>query len=323
MYLVPDDEELAIASAAAEYLADVMPIDRLHGAVPADLNDDMRIGLGEMGWFVLAVPEADGGSGLSAIEHALFFREVGRQCGPVEVLAQCLAAMTTDDEDLRASIASGKVSVSLAVADRDCIRLLGSPAADYAVLVDREEARLVALTGVQTHTRPSLDPALTMQVAGCDLQVVASRSGPHVWMMGQLATTAQLVGIAEAALDQIVDYAKVRETFGKKIGSWQAVRHPCADMAVRLEAARSQLWYAATAMKEELLDAGVHLDAAKHQANMAALANTDSNIQLHGGIGVTDEHHAHLYMKHSLVLAKLFGGKREILARLLRAELEN
>ena len=132
-----------------------------------------------------------------------------------------------------------------------------------------------------------------------------------------------LVGLSEASLDLIVEYAKVRETFGRKIGSWQAVRHPCADMAVRLEAARAELWYAATAMKEGRSDADVHLDAAKHMANLAAMANADSNIQLHGGIGVTDEHNAHLLLKHALVLSRLFGSKRELLARLLNAHLED
>ena len=132
-----------------------------------------------------------------------------------------------------------------------------------------------------------------------------------------------LVGIAECALDMIVEYAKVRETFGRKIGSWQAVRHPCADMAVRVEAARSQLWYSAAAMKEQRADAPTHLDAAKHLANQAAVANADSNIQLHGGIGVTEEHHAHLLLKHALLLSRLFGSKRGLLSRLLHAKLED
>ena len=70
-------------------------------------------------------------------------------------------------------------------------------------------------------------------------------------------------------------------------------------------------------------DAAAHLDAAKHVANQAAVANADSNIQLHGGIGVTEEHHAHLYLKHALVLAKLFGSRRELLASLLDAQVDN
>jgi alkylation response protein AidB-like acyl-CoA dehydrogenase len=94
-------------------------------------------------------------------------------------------------------------------------------------------------------------------------------------------------------------------------------------MAVRVEAARSQLWYAAAAVKEVRGDAAVHLDVAKHMANTAALANTDTNIQLHGGIGVTDEHNAHLLMKHALLLSRLFGSKRMLLGRLLDARLED
>ncbi len=320
MYLVPDGDELEIANAAAEFLADAMTIDRLHDAAPADMADGLRKQLGDMGWYALALPEDAGGSGLSAIEFALFFREVGRQCGPVDVLAQCLAAMTVADESLRAEICSGAIGVSLAVADGDGLRLFGSNGATYALLASRDEATLITLSGISLEERPSLDPSTSMRTTGAAANPVTSRCGSYVWQMGQLATAAQLVGIAEAVLDQIVEYAKVRETFGKKIGSWQAVRHPCADMAVRLEAARSQLWFAATAMKEGRADASAHLDAAKHQANMAAAANADSNIQLHGGIGVTDEHHAHLYMKHALVLAKLFGGKRDLLTRLITAE---
>jgi alkylation response protein AidB-like acyl-CoA dehydrogenase len=323
MYLVPDGDELEIAGAAAEFLADAMTIDRLHGAAPADMAPDLREQLGVMGWYALALPQGAGGSGLSAVEFALFFREVGRQCGPVDVLAQCLAAMTVHDDSLRTEITSGAAGLALAVADGDGLRIFGPYDAAYALLASREEARLIALEGVTTDDRPSLDPSSTMRISGAGLTSIASRSGDYVWMMGQLATAAQLVGIAEAALDQIVDYAKVRETFGKKIGSWQAVRHPCADMAVRLEAARSQLWFAATAMKEGRSDAGAHLDAAKHLANLAAAACSDSNIQLHGGIGVTDEHHAHLYMKHALVLIKLFGARRDLLGRLLHATVEN
>lgn len=323
MYLVPDGDELEIANAAAEFLADAMTIERLHGTAPADMSAELRQQLGDMGWYALALSEDAGGSGLSAIEFALFFREVGRQCGPVDVLAQCLAAMTVKDKSLQTEITSGAAGVALAVTDGDALRLFGSGGAKYALLVDRDAARLIALGDAPTENRPSLDPSTSMRSTVAPTSAIASRSGDHVWQMGQLATAAQLVGISEAALDQIVEYAKVRETFGKKIGSWQAVRHPCADMAVRLEAARSQLWFAATAMKEGRSDAGVHLDAAKHLANLAAVANADTNIQLHGGIGVTDEHHAHLYMKHSLVLIKMFGARRELLSRLLNATVED
>jgi alkylation response protein AidB-like acyl-CoA dehydrogenase len=287
------------------------------------MNAPLRQRLGEMGWFALAVPEHAGGSGLSAVEHALFFREIGRQCGPVDVLAQSLAANTVADDGLRAEFIAGSRGVALLVADGDRHRLLGSATADYALSAAPGGAQLLALSGMESAARPALDPANSLRVVTALPDPTASLEGDRVWQLGQLGTAAMLVGIAEAALDLIVDYAKVRETFGRKIGSWQAVRHPCADMAVRVEAARSQLWYAAAAMKEGRGDTAVHLDAAKHLANLAALANTDANIQLHGGIGVTDEHDAHLLMKHALLLSRLFGSKRSLLGRLLHAGLED
>jgi len=323
MFLVPDGDELEIADAAATYLADAMPIDRLHRPDSADMDTAMRASLGEMGWFALALPEAAGGSGLTAIEHALFFREVGRQCGPIDVLAQSLAALAIDDVTLRADILGGGTGVALAVSGADESRLFGSPEATLVLSVSRERAEIFAQHGGTKNVRRSLDPATSIALASQFANPLASTEGPLFWQLGQLGVAAMLVGIAEAALDQIVEYAKVRETFGRKIGAWQAVRHPCADMAIRVEAARSQLWYAATALKEGRPDAAVHLDAAKHLANLAAVANADTNIQLHGGIGVTDEHHAHLYLKHALVLAKLFGAKRDLLGRLLHAEVND
>jgi alkylation response protein AidB-like acyl-CoA dehydrogenase len=151
---------------------------------------------------------------------------------------------------------------------------------------------------------------------------VATVVGPQIWRLGQVGATAMLIGLAEAALHLIVEYAKVRETFGRPIGSYQAVRHPCADMATRVEAARAQLWYAAAALKEGRAEAPVHLNAAKHLANQAAVANADTCIQLHGGIGVTDEHDAHLILKHALLLSRIFGSKRWLLGQLLHAKAE-
>lgn len=317
MFLAPDGDEIAVADAAAEFLAETMPIARLHERNPADMSAALRQQLGEMGWFGLAVAEGDGGSGLSAVEHALFFREVGRQCGPVDILAQTLAATMPLDGAERASLLNGEDGVALAVGDPAALRVIGSPDARYMILATPDGAQLMPNTGGEK--RASLDPSASMRLAAVTT-AVARTSGPQIWQMGALGTTAMLVGIAEAALDLIVDYAKVRETFGRKIGSYQAVRHPCADMALRVEAARCQLWYAAAALKEGRQDADVHLDAAKHLANQAAIANADTNIQLHGGIGVTEEHGAHLLLKHALLLGKLFGSKRTVLAQLLHAK---
>lgn len=324
MFLAPDGAEIEIADAAAKFLSRAVPLDRLHGAdaSPA-LSASLREEFAAMGWFGLVLPEADGGSGLSAVEHALFYREVGRQCGPVDVLAQGLAAMVTDDRRLRAGLLAGEQSTALAVEDGATFRLLGSCDAALAVHVERDGARLLDVSAIETAARPGLDPATGMRtIVRGSPRAVAVSSDRDVWNLGQLGTAAMQVGVAERALALIVEYAKVRETFGRKIGTYQAVRHVCADMALRGEAALCQLWSAAAALKQRRSDAHAHLDAAKHLANRAAVMNADADIQLHGAIGVTEEHHAHLLLKHSLLLARLFGSKRALLTRLLHAELE-
>jgi len=324
MYLAPDGDEVEIAHASASFLADAMPIARLHAAGgAADMDSALRGAIGEMGWFALAVPTDLGGSGLSQVEHALFFREAGRQCGPVDLLAQALAANAASDPGLRADFIAGAAGAALVVPDGAGWRVIGHASAAFGLLADAEGARIVPLDAAAMDLRAPLDPANSLRWTARLAAPVAHCEGPRVWRLGQLGAAAMLVGLAEAALDLIVDYARVRETFGRKIGAWQAVRHPCADMAVRAEAARAQLWYAAAACKESRGDAGAHLLAAKHLANQAALANCDASIQLHGGIGVTDEHDCHLLLKHAMLLGRLFGARRSLLAGLLHAGLDD
>ena len=116
MFLAPDGSEIEIADTAAKFLSRAIPLDRLHGAaISPALSASLRADFASLGWFGLVLPEADGGSGLSAVEHALFYREVGRHCGPVDILAQGLAAMATDDRRLRAALLAGEQCVALAV----------------------------------------------------------------------------------------------------------------------------------------------------------------------------------------------------------------
>ncbi|MBX3529416.1 MAG: acyl-CoA dehydrogenase family protein [Rhizobiaceae bacterium] len=321
MNLAPDSGEAQIAEAAADFLLGSLGRARLHRVGTADLSAEQRGEVGGLGWFGLALPEQSGGSGLSAVEHALFFREAGRQCAPVDLLAQSLAANMPVGAALRESVLGGAVGVGLAVEDAGTLRVYGNPLAEFAIAVRPQGAALYRMAGVKAETRPSLVPSSTLRVIAGMPPVEAEAELPDLWVLGELATAAMLVGIAEAALELIAEYAKVRETFGRKIGAYQAVRHPCADMLVRIEAARAQLYFAATAIKEAHPSAQAHLDAAKHLANQAALANSDANIQLHGGIGVTEEHDAHLLHKQALLLSRLFGARRAVLANLLHQEL--
>jgi alkylation response protein AidB-like acyl-CoA dehydrogenase len=325
LLLTLNGDETGIIEAASAFLEGAIPLARLHccGATP-DLNDHIRQQLAQLGWFGITLPAEMGGSGLSSVEHVLFLREVGRRCGPLDILAQGLAALVATEAGTREALLEGRVIVALAVTDGEDLRILGRPDAQLAVQVMSQGARLIDLSREAFEERPSLDPAVSMRMLRpAVLRVAAASADGSVARLARLGAAAMLIGVAEAALDLIVAYAKVRQTFGRPIGAYQAVRHPCAEMALRAEAARCQLWFAAAAMREGRRDVDAHIDAAKHLANEAAVINADVDIQLHGGIGVTDEHDAHLLLKHALLLSRLFGSRRALLMNLLEARVED
>src|SRR5262245_10875705 len=180
MFLAPHGAEIEIAATAAKFLSRAIPLDRLHvtGASPG-LTAGVRADFATTGWFGLVLPEAAGGSGLSAVEHALFFREVGRHCGGVDILAQSLAVVMSQDERLRNALLAGEQGVVLAVRDGSTLRLLGSHEAALALHVERDGARLIDVSTVETAARPSLDPATGMRaiVGGTPRTVAVSSDG--------------------------------------------------------------------------------------------------------------------------------------------------
>ena len=137
-----------------------------------------------------------------------------------------------------------------------------------------------------------------------------------------VALSAEMCGGAQRVLDMTVEYAKIRETFGKPIGSYQGVKHKCADMLVEVENARSLTYYAAWAVDGNEADAPLAVSMAKSYASDASRKVSNAGIQLHGGIGMTWEHDLHLYMKRAKASEVAFGDAtwhRERIARLMGA----
>jgi alkylation response protein AidB-like acyl-CoA dehydrogenase len=128
---------------------------------------------------------------------------------------------------------------------------------------------------------------------------------------------AEQVGGAQKCLDMAVEYAKVRHQFGRPIGSFQAIKHKCADMLVQVESARSAAYYAAWAAAEDNDELPLVAPLAKSYCSEAYFFCAAENIQIHGGIGFTWEHDAHLYFKRAKSSELLFGDPayhREVLA---------
>ena len=183
--------------------------------------------------------------------------------------------------------------------------------------------------GLQRTALPTLDPTrrqATVRLDGVCVPASARLAGTltgwplieRVVQRATIALSAEQVGGAERCLDMAVQYAKVREQFGRPIGSFQAVQHMCADMLVLVESARSASLYAAwcAATGDARLQAATHLAAAT--CSEAFFRCASQNIQIHGGIGFTWEHDAHLHFKRASASRMLFGepnAHREAIAR--------
>jgi alkylation response protein AidB-like acyl-CoA dehydrogenase len=162
---------------------------------------------------------------------------------------------------------------------------------DAGAAADREE-------------QPGLDPSVGVELATLDAG--ASTAGDLV-ARGRVLVAAMQAGICEATRDESAAYAKVREQFGKPIGTFQAVKHRCADMAVRAEATGGLTFLAALSLQDRTPEAPALVGLAKALASEHALANAADDIQNHGGTGFTAECPAHRYLKRANLLATVLG----------------
>jgi alkylation response protein AidB-like acyl-CoA dehydrogenase len=136
--------------------------------------------------------------------------------------------------------------------------------------------------------------------------------------LAAVALAAEQVGGAQRCLDMAVDYAKTRIQFGRPIGSFQAIKHKCADMLLEVESAKSAAYYAGWAAAEDSDELPVVASLAKSYCSEAYFHAAAENIQIHGGIGFTWEHDAHLYFKRAKSSELLLGDPsyhRELLAQ--------
>lgn len=279
--------------------------------------------LGEAGVFNLCLAEEAGGVGLGLAEAALVFEELGRALVPGPLVASHLAAGLVDGAD------DGSVVVGLVEA---------GPPADAAVPVfiehldDLDVLLVLSDLGVAsidprslhaTRRRRPMDP-LTPVWSLASLPQGTPVAGPDIaawWRRdGAVLTAALQIGAAAWTTELAVEYAKQRRQFDRPIGAFQAVKHLCADMAVRTEVARCSVHAAAVTVDQPGVgDAVLAATGAKLLADEAAIANGRSCIQVHGGMGFTWEIPAHLAYKRARVLATQFGTDDQLAESLARS----
>ena len=307
----------------------------------------------QLGLTGLAIPEAYGGSGFSAVEQSIVFEEMGRAlyCGPyfatVALAANLL--LSSGDEAAQAEylpgIAAGETIATLAVTEEDggwgidSFATSAAPAGEgYALtgsksyVIDGQNSSLflVAATapggvsvfaveagapGLSVEEIPTLDQTRKMaQISFSNTPgrlVGAEGAGEAILTatmdLAAVALAAEEVGGASRCLEMSVDYAKSRIQFGRAIGSFQAIKHKCADILLEVESAKSAAYYAGWVASQDSEELAVAAPLAKAFCSDAYFQAAAENIQIHGGIGFTWEHDAHLYFKRAKASQLLFG----------------
>lgn len=295
----------------------------------------------EMGLAGLAVPERYGGGGASLREAAVVLEELGRAITPVPYLGSAVVATTAlqavGDGALLADLATGAATAALAVpfATVPAAAIEPTVRADGGALTGTVRGVADALhadtllvpsgdglyavpggaDGLGRHPMVSLD--LTRPL--CDLTLAAApcrrlATGPEAAAAIAAALTAgaallasEQLGVAQWCLDSTVEYLRTRYQFGRPVGSFQALKHRLADRWVELAQARAVARYAAACVATGDPDAAVATALAQAFCGPAAVHAAEECVQLHGGIGFTWEHPAHLYLKRAKSSAIGFG----------------
>jgi len=308
------EDEVALADGMRRLCAGRFPLDRIRAAEGDQVTIDPSgwSELADAGVFSLRAPEEAGGLGLGTAAAAVVFEELGRALVPGPILASHLAAGLVE------GAADGKVMVGAVhrprAGDRGgpvVIEHLGSLGA--LVVVGDEGLAVVDPAGLDAvAVERSLDPLTPLWLVE-RLPGGEPLGGPDDatrWRRdASVLGGALAVGLAAVTVEMAVSYAQQREQFGKPIGSFQAVKHLCADMLVRAEVARAAVQAAAVTIDQP--DVGDPLRAAAGAGLLAveaAIANGKTCIQVHGGMGFTWEVPAHLYLMRARVLAGALDG---------------
>jgi alkylation response protein AidB-like acyl-CoA dehydrogenase len=325
MNLLPDAEQTQLVDAVTDVLRKEAPVrgGETVEAFRSRMGRSFWSSLAGLGWFGLGLSEDDGGVGYTLAEEALFFREFGRHLLTPTILGAVLGARLAAEagaSDLAAAIVAGEALVAVAFGDADERYILEFEAADFVLDVTPQTAALFPAATYQASPVRCLDDRLTLargETAGTASAALKGAAAAALHDRGAVLCAAMLAGMAEACRDVAVEYAKTRRQFGVAIGSFQAVKHKCADMAIRCEAATSMVLYAALAVRDGLPSAGFDASAAKALAGEAAMENASAAVQVHGGMGFTEQMVPHLYVKRARVIDQLFGTRRTRLAKLL------
>ena len=316
MRLQPDPDALAFGAAVRDLLSQACDAQALRAAW--DAGDGRVPGLwkrlADMGLTGLVVPEEHDGSGLDLTGAIPVFVEAGRAALPEPLAATAAgAAMLAAAggpvaREWLPRIAAGDAVVALA--DGSTSLVVGGRWADLFLVGDATGVRALTCDEVEVEAAPALDPGIGLVRLtvpdGVGVRIDGA-DGVAAFDWACVAVAAELVGLAQAMLDRAVAYAKVREQFGKPIGSFQAVNQQLADAFVARSFALPVVHRAAWSVSRGPATRARDASHAKYAAGRAAARAARTALQVHAGIGYTYENDLHMWLKRTWSLTSQWG----------------
>ncbi|MDN6858832.1 acyl-CoA dehydrogenase family protein [Pseudomonas sp. CAN2814] len=332
-----NDDQLSFHDSVRAFLTNQVTPERQRElwASETGRSDELWAQLAELGLTALNLPEAFGGLGLDETDWVLPAQECGYAAlaepllDTVLVSAPLLAGLGDEHEALKADwlgrVAAGQARV--AIGHPDSLLVADAHVADLLILGSQEEIHLVPREAVQLTRSLALDPARRLfsvaWTSSAATRVASGEQACALWAAaferGALACAAQQLGLARRMVDLAVDYSFERKQFGKAIGSFQAVKHLMANVAVLIEFAKAPLYRAAQSLAEVHPQAALHVSQAALACAEAAQLAAKNAIQVHGAMGYTWEVDLQLYMKRAWALDKAWGDRSLHKARLCQA----
>ena len=295
------DDQLALRDAARELLDKQAPIERVRRQADSGDPFDRELwrAMVDQGWLDLEA------LGLGSFEATVLLEQVGRHLAPVPYLHTTLAAAAlrrAGEDDLAAGLTTGARIGTVGWRDDPVVH------ADVADVVVRASPDGVWLHDGHHAAEPSMDRTRTLSWVHAEGRPIGGSDDAAALLdRAAIAHAAEMLGGAERVLELTTDYAKDRVQFGKPIGSFQAVKHRCADMLVDVEGMRSAVYWAAWCLGADHADTSIAASTAKVWCAEAAKRVMASGLQVHGGVGFTWEHPLHRYYKRALWI-QAFGG---------------
>lgn len=344
------EDQVALQQALRTYLEEQAPLDKVRLAADGngDVRRDIAMGLAELGAPMVLIPETHGGLGLGLLEAALVQEMLGYFVAPVPftggaamaVSALLHAGSAEQQADWLPRIAAGEARLAVAVSERCGVRdgagvrcrdtalsgkalfALETEGATHVLVADDAAAlHIVAVDarGVSVRVIPNVDRTRDIAEVGFDqspgVRLGASQGTmavDRVVEVGRVLLAADTLGAAQRMLDDSVKYARERKQFNRAIGSFQAVKHMCAEMAAEIEPARALVWHAAYALDADPSEGPLLAHLAKaHLAEVGTfVARTATEV--HGGMGFTDLLGLHYWFKRIGLDRQLLGGPERV-----------